>query len=257
MSTNATLKPADVKVSKISAATLASFIRHNDAIASVETAGKASVEDVKWQALTNLVDAYVIVGNDASALCKLAKVNTGDKLAKAFRDEASPVYVATDQRSELPTATRMSNAMALAERHNDKRMNAYRTATDDAGNTNSARLQDYVVWLNIVQTGKTSSDKIDTAKMSIAGDTPAKRKVGPLVRIPTATTSSGPATATTVVGFFADILKMSADELGALVSDGPIDVESIPLARRRDVARQLMASVTLAEMTDRLVVTLK
>lgn len=241
---------------KINAKTLAAFIRHADAIATTADAGRAIVEETKWTALERLIGAYTTLGTDVAKLAKLANVKSADALAKAFRNEDNAVYVATDQRSELPSASRMSRALALQERHNSERFTAYREASDDAGNVNSARLEDYVLWLALVVTGKTTSDKVDVTAMSIAG-TGAKRKVGPLVRIKSAVTTKEAPSSPTVVGFFADIIKMNSDELTTIIADGPIDVDSIPMTRRRDVARQLMASVTLAEMSDRVVVTLK
>lgn len=253
--TNTTTTDADIKA--INAATLKALIERSDAVRSVQASGSREIADVKWSALASLVDAYSNLSDHLTGSVIKAcayKVETGDAIGKALRDKASGIYVPTDKRDSLPSASVMSRALSIGKAHTPDRFTAYREASDDDGNTNVPSIERYTMWLNLATTGKVGNKaNVDLEATKVTGKG-ANRKVGPLVmKASSARTSSGPATATTVVGFFVDLLSMSNDDLAKLIADGP-DVSGINPAKLRDVARSCMASVVLAEQSERIVI---
>lgn len=231
------------------------------AIVNSERSGASTLEQTRWSVFDSNVAAYRDLGDYLlkSIAPKISGEVNGTSIAHAFTDKTSGLYLTPEERKEAPTATRMSRALIIARVGSEQRLSEYRSArqTDDSGKVheNSAKVEDLAVWLGIVDSGKVGNrSTVDLSAMEVSGKGKT-RKVGPLRRKATAAkTSSGPATATTVVGFFADLLSMSADDLRKVIADGPTDIDSIPEGKRRDLARQLMAAVVLAEQSEKVVV---
>lgn len=253
----------DTSVKHMAAQTFEALTSRNVAITTAERTGDATVEQTRWDVFETNVAAYRELGQylTKSIVPKLTGDATSTAISAAFSDKSSGLYLTPEERKEAPTVARMSRALIIARVGTPERVAEYRSAsqTDAAGkvHTNSAKVEDLAVWLGIVETGRPGNGStVDVDAMSITGKSAKSRKVGPLRRKSgTARTSTGPATSATVVGFFSDLLTMSADDLAKIVADGP-DISGIPSARLRDVARSCMARATMEEMSEKLVVTI-
>jgi hypothetical protein len=176
---------------------------------------------------------------------------TGDTIRKSMADKSSGLFVPSDERSLLPSASVMSRALVIVRLDSADRRKRYQE------HDNAPSVQTYSEWLR-VDAGESLGNKstVDVAKSTEGkGKT---RQATKLVKVgnPNApkTTKSEPS-ATTVVGFFVDLLKMSSEELTTVIDESGFDLSSIPAERYRDLARCLMASVVLAEQAERIVVT--
>jgi hypothetical protein len=239
-------------VHAIAPATLKALHERTDALTAIEQTASASVLDARWAGFTLTVDAHASLGTflaGKSIAGKLSGNVNGETIRKAFADKSSGLYVAdADERKQLPSASVMSRALDIARLDSADRRRRFR----ETGN--SPTVQDFTVWTKL-DAGETLGNRatVDVAK-TVTGKG-AKRTVGKIVRKPgTATTKVAPS-ATTVVGFFVDLLKMSSEELTTVIDESGFDLSSIPAERYRDLARCLMASVVLTEQTERIVVT--
>lgn len=262
MTTTTNTTTTGEKIAHMAPQTFEALTSRNVAITTAEKTGSATLEETRWEVFESNVVAFRDLGQYLvkSIAPKITGDVTGEAIAKAFTDKSSGLYLTPEERKEAPTASRMSRALIIARVGTPERIAQYRAAkeTDATGkvHTNSAKVEDLAVWLGITESGKVGNrSTVDVDAMTITGKGKT-RKVGPLRRKSgTAKTSNGPATSSTVVGFFSDLLSLSADDLEKIVADGP-DISGIPSARLRDVARSCMARATLEEMSEKLVVTI-
>lgn len=249
MTTNSTTTDAKTPKAKaktkLHATTLRTLREKLAAFKTTTDAADAAFVEAEWQRFTATVDAHSGLGTYvlSSIAPKLDEgQRSGESIAKAFKDEASPIFVATDDRDGLPSASVLSRSMDVSRLDSGDRRERFKAAG------NSPKLQDYILWAKL-DSGETLGGKstVDVAQTVKDG------KAGKLVRTGGAPKrKSTEPTAPTVVGFFVDLMSMSGEDLDAIVTEGPADLSAIPEGLRRDIARQLMASVVRAEMSEKI-----
>lgn len=230
-------------VKAMSANVAQAIIDRAAAVTAAQAAGDTAVRTAEWARFHESCDALSALGKyltGKSVGGKLSGNVTGDAIRKAFADKTSGLYVETTLRADLPSASTMSRAIAIANGDSA----AHRQAFESAGN--AANLNEYLPWLTLATGGKLSNASTVDVDKTVTGKGKS-RKVGKLVRKPSARTSTSTAAVpiAAVVPEWGTLSMMSDDELAAIPTVA--DLSAIPAGKRADVARQLIAAILMAE----------